>query len=257
MGCAESLGGEPIFVVSGSITVVPQWFDLDQRLDLRHSWGVKTLTGSVYGVMDEMALVQSQPTSKPNTSPFTPNLFTISRGYVDGDRIDIQTHVWRVDGRIYRHAMSVQSGTGARILSPIDIYSGYMHARIPSCSHSGDEIAKAYVWGMEEIVKYWSIRWSPERPHASVALVEDFALKQNVAIGLSAGKCVLKTDHCCLGCLLDEARRFGFAAIYCGHGTKFLEASSYSVLLNEGEVGVIQISPQVIPERPKIIKASR
>ncbi|RYP23389.1 hypothetical protein DL765_001094 [Monosporascus sp. GIB2] len=247
---------EPMFIISGSITVAPQWFDLNQALNLRHSWGVKTLTGSVHGVIDEMALVEAQPTGR-NAGPFTPELFAISRGYVDGDRIDIQTHVWRVDDPIYRHATLVQAGTGARILSPIDVYSGYMRAPRPTCSHAEDETTEAYVWGMEEIIRYWPGRWSPGSLHAHVALVEDFALKQNVAIGLSAGTCVLKTDRCCLGCLVEEGRRLGFAAIHCGHETKLLEAPFSSRPSDEGGSRVIQISPQVMPERPKAIEASR
>jgi hypothetical protein len=248
-------GGEPMFVVSGSMTVAPQWFDLNQALNLRHSWGVKILTGTVYGVTDEMALVEAQPTGR-SAGTFTPNLFTITHGYVDSDHIEIKTHVWRINDPIYRHATVVEAGIGARILSPADVYSGYMLATRPTCSHAEDEITEAYVWGMEEIIKYWPGNWSLGSSHAHIALVEDFALKQNVAIGLSAGKCVLKTDHCCLKCLVEEARKLGFAAIYCGHETKLLEGPLFLRPLDESRSCIIQISPQVVPERPKAIRAS-
>ncbi|KAI0529942.1 hypothetical protein GGR58DRAFT_276760 [Xylaria digitata] len=244
---ARSLSvGEPMFVVSGPITVVPKWFDLNEAVNLEHSWGVKTLNGSVHGVIDEMALVQSQPTGR-DAGAFTPGLFSISHGHVDSARVDIQTHVWRVNELIYRHAILVQAGAGARILSPLSIYSSYMHASRPTCSHTEDEVKEAYVWGMEEIIKYWPGRWSPGSSHAHIAFVEDFALKQNVAIGLSIGKCVLKTEQCCLGCLVDEARRLGVAGIYCSRETRLLEAAGLSIEGNR----VIQILPQALPEQPK------
>jgi len=151
----QNLSGEmPMFVVSGSMTVVPTWFDLDREVDLRHSWGVKTLAGSVRGVIDEVALVQAQPTSR-SAGPFSPDILSVTFGYIDhDDHIDIQAHVWRVDDFIYRHATSAQAGRGARILSPFDIYSGYMLAKRPTCPHDEDETTEAYVWSIKDILGF-------------------------------------------------------------------------------------------------------
>lgn len=109
---------------------------------------------------------------------------------------------------------------------------------------------------MEEIIKHWPGGWSKESSYAHVALVEDFALKQNVAIGLSAGNCALKTDRCCFKCVVDEARRLGSAAIYCGHEMKLLKVPSSSGPSNEDGGSFIRISPQIVLERPKAIQAS-
>ncbi|KAK3372177.1 hypothetical protein B0H63DRAFT_484004 [Podospora didyma] len=231
-------GDKPIFVVSGGMTVAPVWFDLDQEVQPNQSWGVKILTGVVAGVRDEVALVQAEPTGRADCYPPDALLPFLPRNHINGadGRVDIQTLVWRVDDCVYQHAASAQGANVARILSPWDVYFGYMYARRPTCPHVQEH---------GEIT-----RWPPSGGSAA-HFADDWALRQNILIGLSADKCAVKTDQCCLGCLLYHSEQFGCAAIYFGPRTKKMAAPRSPQQPTNGDAGrIIPISRPTWPDSP-------
>jgi hypothetical protein len=147
-------GRTPLCSISGSTTITPRWFEFDKELQLEHSWGVETLTGTVQGVIDETALIEIQSTGRSAVSWTPPQPHNVSQTSWVADCVEIQSYVWKVEDSIYRHVSVVKSietrvqtsPTAVRILSPEDVHIGYIFAPRPSCPHAEGE--KKYIYGV-------------------------------------------------------------------------------------------------------------
>lgn len=61
---------------------------------------MKTVNGTIQGVVHEMALIETQPTSK-SAGSCAPLVMTVSSGHFAGDEVTTKSHVWRIEGAIY------------------------------------------------------------------------------------------------------------------------------------------------------------
>ncbi|KAF2195733.1 hypothetical protein K469DRAFT_699341 [Zopfia rhizophila CBS 207.26] len=205
--------------VTGSITIAPLWLNFDQEIVLKGSWGIQQMTGTIPGLGDEKAVVESQRSSTA-TASMVPDLGT-TNGREDSEEVKVQGFVYANTADLYQLMWIAQTSKALRIFNPIEIYQGAMLAiRPPGCSHAESDVQVAYSWLINDILLGWNLSNTladlpGNYPH--VAMLANSPLKQNIALGCATYNCVLQGGDCCFCCLAQTAQREGCVGIWCGN----------------------------------------
>jgi hypothetical protein len=221
---SDSRGSDLLWVI-GDMTIAPKWLTLGAPIQLRGSWAVQQLTGKVAGVESEVAIVQSHVTTKAKFDGPPPPLVEASEGQDPGE-VKLEQVVFSNANDVYRIACIVQAGPALRIFEPRDVYKGLINAVEPECNHPRSAVAEISAHKLSDVILRWNRR-DMNLSHipgpgsaAWIALLGESPLKQNIAIALSAGVCVLSRGNCCMMCLAEQclARTDGqqWFGIYCG-----------------------------------------
>jgi hypothetical protein len=194
------VGGELICWTAGSMTVVPSWLQLEERINIKNSWGIKVLKGSVRGVQAERAVVESQRSSaaKPSESPTYKRVDETS----DETPVEVFSSIIANTDDLYRLMTIVATPSSIRVFDVANTYRGHLLALRPKCNHSqNSDLVIAHSWSIDQIIQGWNSWAAPEGQGAHLALFQDNALQQNIAVGLAAEACILQGRDCCLQCL--------------------------------------------------------
>jgi hypothetical protein len=198
----------------GSMTVVPVWLDINRPIELQHSWGVLTLTGTPSSLIADKAVIESQPTTQASKDSMTD---AVRVSLLDdtsdlASPVDHTTSVIASNGILHRMMTLVSTPTSMRIIDPSAIYRGHMSAVQSQCSHR-DLTATARLTSFDHVLRYWKSSmqfiWSRSDPQpspkSSLFVCKGPGAKLNIAIGLSVGRFVMHTEQSCLQCAVDLA----------------------------------------------------
>ncbi|KAL8758723.1 MAG: hypothetical protein Q9184_003843, partial [Pyrenodesmia sp. 2 TL-2023] len=172
-----------LFAVAGSMTVRPIWFDFEKEINLKCSWGIKLLNGSIQGTLAETALFDDLPTNGA-THEITLELETLTSGREDADEVDLESVVFHVKYKLHRIALRARTKSALRLISPSGIYRSMMYGEQPHCNHESVDETMVYPWTLNDIMLGYD-RIRPLKaglPH--IALTADSYLKQNIVIGI-------------------------------------------------------------------------
>lgn len=195
--------GNMLCWIAGSMVVVPRWFEMDQEILLQHSWGVKSLHGSVQGVIGERAIIGTQSSTEASFgAPREPT--EVPEEPAQGEAV-LEGIVFEVSDSLYRYMSLVRTSKSLRILDPFDIYEGLIMATRPHCDHRVPVAKLHSPWNLDEVIQCWSKTTLPHGEIAHVATISNSALNYHVAIGFTGGQCIIQTLGCCFTCLANNA----------------------------------------------------
>lgn len=208
------VGGELIGWTAGSMTVVPSWFRLEEKINVKNSWGVSVLKGSIHGVQAEKAVLESQWSSaaKPSEIPTYKRIEETS----DDMPVEVYSSIIASTDDLYRLMTIVATSSSIRVFNVADMYHGHLLAVRPKCEHGQNpKLVIGHSWSLDQIIQGWNSWAAPDGqgPHFAISLSNP--LQQNIAVGLAAKHCALQDRDCCLPCLALIASQQSRVGISC------------------------------------------
>ena len=199
----DGKSGGLMFAVAGSITVTPNWFELEKEINLMGSWGIKQLNGSIQGLESEKALIDVLVTNGA-TKEITPSPISLVSGGRDADEVHVDSVVFHIKAELHRIATIARTKSVLRVISPITIYKAIMEAAQPKCFHNALEEVMVCPWTLNDIILGGTAMTQPETEFPHIALVANSFLNQNIVLGI-VKECVLQRGNCCFPCLAKKA----------------------------------------------------
>lgn len=198
----------------GNLVIVAPWLDLNRPCEIRGSFGLQFLEGSIKGIPDDLAFIDIEwddfiPPSLPDLSE---TLAQDPKNALEADstKIESQVAIFPAGPNKFKLIIIVKTKSHIRMINPLDIIPSLINSTTLTCAHQPDQIGNfgettkpIVIHDFDTIVGYWD-----ELPKDYSHVIVSQTLNQiqlNVALSLRSRGSILRGYNCCLACAVSAA----------------------------------------------------